>query len=385
MLLVSDDPEHKIHWAEYGNPKGEPVLFIHGGPGGGAKPEEARFFDPERFRIILFDQRGCGKSQPSVAENPKDGLADNSTPHLIDDINKIRTDRGIGDGKKMHIFGESWGSTLAMAYAIKHPDNVQSLTMRGIFLNRREDLDYFYQGNAATYAENPNDQTLSGAYLRFPEAWKDFVAPIPEADRGDMVAAYAKIFNDNPTTQEGQDKQLEALKAWTLWEGATSNLSHDPSEETKFGDEKFAKAFARIENNYFMNGCFFDGKSDRNNNYLLDNAHKIKDIPMSIIQGQYDEVCPRMQADALVNKLEEIGAKNVKYQITASGHSRQDRDNLVAATQAMDNQKPIKGFEAPAENKTNVNEQQGFGQAHSRITTGIVQGQVATESKDRPK
>ena len=337
-LLVSQNPKHEVYWAEYGNPNGEPVMFLHGGPGGSCSAKDARFFNPERYRIILFDQRGCGKTIPNVADDPKAGLADNDTPHLISDIEQLRDHLHIKG--KMHVFGGSWGSTLALAYAIDHPENVQSLVLRGIFPVRKVDLDYFYQGNAAMYDTNPLDTSVPGAYMAFPEAWKEFVEVIPPEKRGDMIAAYAEIFNKEPKSGTEKEYQLRALKAWTKWEGDTSYLSQDPNDLGKFGDEKFAKAFARIENHYFMNGCFLDGKSGpewRNNNFLLENAAKIAHIPTRIVQGRYDQVCPRFGADELVAALRKVGAKDVEYVVTPAGHSRHEKENVRAQTSFMDN------------------------------------------------
>jgi proline iminopeptidase len=336
-LLVSQIPKHEIYWAEYGNPQGEPVIFLHGGPGGACGEKDARFFDPKRYRIILFDQRGCGRSKPNVAHDPKGGLADNDTPHLIEDIQKLRDTLRIKE--KMHVFGGSWGSTLALAYAIEHPENLQSLALRGIFPVRKVDLDYFYQGNAATHHENPHDTKLAGAYLFFPEAWKEFVEITPIEKRDDMIKAYAEIFNKDPQSDEERELQLRAVKAWTKWEGVTSFISQKPEDLGKFGDADFAKAFARIENHYFMNGCFLGGKSGeawRDNNYLLENVSKISHIPIRLVQGQYDQVCPRFGADALVDALKKAGAQDLEYQITAAGHSRHERENVAAQTAFMD-------------------------------------------------
>ena len=175
---VSVDGTHAIAWEEYGNPAGEPVMFLHGGPGGACAPVLSRFFDPARYRVILFDQRGCGNSRPSVAtDGPALALTDNTTGHLIEDIVKLRAALDITT--KMHVFGGSWGSTLAMAYAIRYPETVETLVLRGIFIGGREDLHYFYQGNAATYADNPHGLTAPGAYISYPEAWRDFVEVIP--------------------------------------------------------------------------------------------------------------------------------------------------------------------------------------------------------------
>ncbi len=336
-LLVSDNPRHEIYWAEYGNPTGEPVIFFHGGPGGACSESDARFFDQKRYRVILFDQRGCGKSLPHVATDPKEGLADNDTPHLISDVVKLRVELGIHG--KMHVFGGSWGSTLAMAYAIEYPDHVQSLVLRGIFLVRKDDLDYFYQGNAKTYHEENQEMILAGTYIFFPEAWKEYVEVIPQEKRGDMIKAYAEIFNSEPLTPEEEAYQTKALEAWTRWEGSTSYVAQSADDLGKFDDPQFAKAFARIENHYFMNGCFLGGKSGekwRNNNFLLDNVHKIKDITIRIVQGQYDQVCPRFGADLLMDKLHKLQARDAKLYITAAGHSRYERENVIAQIECLD-------------------------------------------------
>lgn len=337
-LEVSQDPPHKIHWEEYGNPDGEPVMFVHGGPGAGFSAKYARFFDPNRYRIILFDQRGCGKSEPSASANDAaPALANNTTDHSIEDMSALRAELGIKG--KMHLFGGSWGSTLPLAYAIKHPETVQSLNLRGIFLLRKKDLDYFYQGNAETYAENPQNTTLAGAYMFYPEAWKQFVEIIPPEKRGDMVAAYAEIFAmtpDNPSTIELQTK---AATAWSVWEGVTSYLAQDTKDLSRYEDPEFAKAFAKIENHYFMNGGFLGG-TQRDQNYIVENVDKIKNIPISIIQGQYDQVCPRFQADELVAALHAVGA-NVDYQLTPAGHSMLERETNALLTANMDGLPPM--------------------------------------------
>lgn len=336
-LSVSEHPPHTIAWQEYGNPKGEPVMFLHGGPGGGCAPFLSRFFDPERYRIILFDQRGCGKSRPSAADdNPSAALENNTSGHLIEDMETLRRELGIRG--KMHLFGGSWGSTLAMAYAIEHPEHVQSLVMRGIFLCRKQDLDYFYQGNAATYENNPNDHSVPGAYLMYPEAWKRFVEVIPPEKRGDMVKAYAEIFARTPTNEAEHAEQTAAAKAWSVWEGVTSYLSQDLRNLGKFEEPDFAKAFARIENHYFMNGAFLGGAGEQNrdNNYILKNVGKLKDITIRIVHGRADQVCPLFQAEELVSALKNAGAKDVQYHITSAGHSMLERENCVALTRMMD-------------------------------------------------
>eukprot|EP00759_Apiculatamorpha_spiralis_P007418 PhF_6_TR14511/c0_g1_i1/m.23050/K01259/pip; proline iminopeptidase len=322
-LVVSTTPPHNVYYEEYGNKLGEPIFFIHGGPGGGTTPALSGFFDPTRYRIVLFDQRGCGKSIPSASVGDSDSaLQGNTTDDLISDILKIRDVLGITS--KIHLFGGSWGSTLALAFAIKYPELVQSLILRGIFLIRKVDLDYFYQGNAAAYHLDPFDAKLCGAYVHFPEAWKAYVEAIPVDKRGDMIKAYSDVFNQNDLVQ----KQKCAL-AWSIWEGVTSYLTQDYSKLDKFADPQFAMAFARIENHYFMNGAFLggEGEANRNQNYILENCERIKNIPISIVQGRYDVVCPRFAADELVAKLTSLGAK-VDYRVTNAGHSALDEETF---------------------------------------------------------
>jgi proline iminopeptidase len=320
---------HEIYWHEYGTPHGEPVMFLHGGPGGGTKPKQARFFNPRRYRIILFDQRGCGKSRPNAGDKNSDtaaaALKDNTTDHLIKDIEALRSH--LGFKAPIHMFGGSWGSTLALAYAIKFPQCVKTLILRGIFLCRQRDLDYFYQGNAATYNARPIDSSVSGAHLFYPDAWKKYVSVIADKDRGNMVRAYAKIF-DNPAHPDLE----RAVKAWSGWEDVTSNLA---PEEGGHANPQFARAFARLENLYFMNGGFLDGKKC-DNNYLLDNVRKIARLPIYIVQGRFDQVCPRYQADELVAALREANAKSVKYIVTTAGHSQYERETMQALTKIMD-------------------------------------------------
>lgn len=344
-MNVSKSPNHTIYWEEYGNPKGEPVMVLHGGPGGGSDPSMAQFFDPTRYRIILFDQRGCGKSLPNASDQPNFALQHNTTQHLIEDIDKLRADRGIKI--PMHVFGGSWGSTLALAYAEAHPKNVQDLILRGIFLNRKQDLDYFYQGNAADLSNHE----IAGAYKAYetlpttPEvkaavkkAWQEYVAYIPEQKRGDMVKAYAEIFAHNPITQEEREYQDQALRLWTVWEGITSNLVPDLSNLGKFDNLSFARTFARLENHYFMNGAFLggEGEGNRNQNHLLQHLDAIKDKPIYIVHGEYDQVCPKFQADDLVEALKQAGATKVDYRVVPAGHSMGEREIYHALTDVMD-------------------------------------------------
>ncbi len=279
-LKVSEQPLHEIYWEEHGNPKGDPVMFLHGGPGSGAGESVARFFDPKHYRIILFDQRGAKRSKPYASTEA------NTTPYLVEDIEKLRKELGIGG--KMHLSGGSWGSTLALAYAIEHPENVKSLTLRGIFLCRKRDIDVFYQGDAA----DPGNPAFLGSGRFFPEEWKRFVEIVPPAERGDMIAAYRKLMlSPDRTIRE------EAMNRWNRWESATIKLVKKSEEELSAPSEP---AHAILENHYFMHGGFLGG-TDRNQNYILENIARIKDIPTQIVQGRYDMVCPRDQADDLVN------------------------------------------------------------------------------------
>ncbi len=259
-LPVSD--LHTIYVEESGNKNGKPVIFLHGGPGGGVDPKYRRYFDPEKWRIIMFDQRGCGKSTP-FAE-----LKENTTWDLVSDIEKIRNHLSID---KWVVFGGSWGSTLSLAYSQTHPDSCKGLILRGIFLVRKKELDWFYQ---------------EGASNIFPDRWESFLEPIPVEKRDNLMQAYYEIL-----TGEDHSKKIEAAKAWSTWEGSTVKLLEDENFISDFSDDKFAEAFARIECHYFMNNCWFDS-----DNHLIENMHKIKHIPGVIIHGRYDIVCPVIQA-----------------------------------------------------------------------------------------
>ncbi|MFT4650032.1 MAG: proline iminopeptidase [Polaribacter sp.] len=256
---VSD--EHTLYLEESGNPDGIPVVFLHGGPGGSCDPSHRRFFDPEKYRIILFDQRGCGKSKPHA------NLDNNTTWDLVADLEKIREFLEID---RWVVFGGSWGSTLALAYAINHTDKVLGLILRGIFLARETDVDWFFRGGAARI---------------LPEAWERFIAPIPLAERDDIVAAYYSRL-----TSENEIVRMGAAKAWSIWEGSSITLMPDTTVVEAFSEPHFALSIARIECHYFMNQSFFEP------NYLLENAHKLKDIPGFIVHGRYDMVCPIDQA-----------------------------------------------------------------------------------------
>ena len=262
FLRVS--PVHEIYYEESGNPKGKPVVFLHGGPGGGTDAKMRRFFNPKRYRIVLFDQRGCGKSRPSAS------LIDNTTWHLVSDIEAVRQHLKI---ERWQVFGGSWGSTLALAYAQKHPERCTELVLRGIFLLRRTELTWFYQ------------EPL-GAASMFPDLWEQYLAPLSAEERKDCMQSYYKrLTSDNRTAL------LEAARAWSIWEGALSYMRLNSNYVKRFGDPEFAAAFARIECHYFVNGGFLE-RPDQ----LLEDVPKIRHIPGVIVQGRYDVVCPARSA-----------------------------------------------------------------------------------------
>ena len=292
-------PEHELYVEECGNPDGVPVVFLHGGPGGSCEPAHRRYFDPERYRIILFDQRGCGKSRPHAS------LENNTTQDLIDDLEKIRTHFAID---KWVVFGGSWGSTLGLAYAEAHPERVSGLILRGIFLCRQQDIDWFYQGGAARL---------------FPDAWQDFLAPIPAGERDHLVQAYHQRL-----TSDNEIERMAAAKAWSVWEGSTATLQADKSVLCYFSDPHIALSIARIECHYFINNSFM------RENQLLEDAHKLKDIPGFIVHGRYDVICPIDQAFALHEawpnaQLNVIGAAG--HAVSEPGISKA----LVESTNAM--------------------------------------------------
>ncbi len=259
-LQVSD--LHTIYFEESGNPQGKPVIFLHGGPGGGITPTYRQYFDPQIWRIVIFDQRGCGKSTP-YAE-----LKENTTWNLVSDIEKLRQHLNID---KWVVFGGSWGSTLALAYSETHPDRCKGLILRGIFLLRQKELRWFYQ---------------EGTSYIFPDAWEKYLHPIPENERHDLISAYYKRL-----TSKNDKIRLEAAKAWSVWEGSTSKLFPSTETMSHFGEDEFAEAFARIECHYFVNKGFFTSE-----NQLLDNVHQIRHLPCVIVQGRYDVVCPMVSA-----------------------------------------------------------------------------------------
>ncbi|MBX3483778.1 prolyl aminopeptidase [Phenylobacterium sp.] len=259
---LSTGGPHEVFYEECGNPNGKPCVILHGGPGGAINPTMRRFFDPAKWRMALFDQRGCGKSRPNAS------LDDNTTWSLIDDIERLREHLGV---EKWAVFGGSWGSTLALAYAIRRPERVTGLVLRGIFLLTERELRWFYQ---------------DGASFLFPDAWARFCAPIPPAERGDMIGAYHKRL-----THPDRRVQAEAAAAWSQWEGDTISIRGPEARPSKFNEIDFAIAFARIECHFFANGGFFDSP-----NWILENLHRIARIPGWIVQGRFDVVTPMESA-----------------------------------------------------------------------------------------
>lgn len=255
-------PIHSIYYEQSGNPDGKPVVGLHGGPGAGSSPKMRRFFDPARYRIILFDQRGCGRSTPHAE------LRENTTWHLVQDIETLRAHLAI---ERWQVFGGSWGSTLALSYAQRHPDRVSELVLRGIFMLRRSELEWFYQGGADAF---------------YPDAWDEYLAAIPPAEHGDLMSAYYRRL-----TSEDARTRLEAAVAWTTWESRTSFLVPDPAHVAATRIDEFALAFARIESHYFVHGGFFDVDGQ-----LLRDVDRIRAVPAVIVQGRYDVVCPMRSA-----------------------------------------------------------------------------------------
>lgn len=259
MLHVGDG--HAVYYERSGTPGGKPAVFLHGGPGGGIAPEHRRLFDPDIYDVLLFDQRGCGRSTPHA------GLEANTTWHLVADIERLRELMGA---ERWLVFGGSWGSTLALAYAESHPERVSELVLRGVYTLTRAELDWYYQ---------------YGVSEMFPDKWERFLAPIPEDERGDMIAAYRKrLTSDDPKIQ------LEAATAWSLWEGETITLLPSADLSSAHAEDRFAIAFARIENHYFVHGAWLE------EGQLLRDAHKLRGIPGEIIHGRYDMPCPARYA-----------------------------------------------------------------------------------------
>src|ERR1700686_5320096 len=339
-LTVQEHPQHQIYWEKYGWGDGEPVMFMHGGPGAGCHKSFARFFNPDRYRVILFDQRGCGKSTPSAGDDDATpALTANTTEHLIGDVLRLRRELDIHG--KMHVFGGSRGSTLALAYSIAHPETVQTLILRGVFLCRRTDVDYFFQGNAADFAANPLAMPVPGAYLDFPTAWQHFVGVIPPEDRGDVVKGLAKAFAAPPRNDADRERLLKAASACVAWESSTSRLNRDENNQSQ-PNQKYALTAARILIHYMINGGFLGGagEANRDNNYILDHVDRLKDIPVHIVHGRYDRVCHLYQAEALVRALRGAGNIEVHYYITTAGHSSLEPETEARLCTIMDDLPP---------------------------------------------
>lgn len=287
---------HTIYWERVGTRGAKPAVFLHGGPGGGTSPTQRRLFDPKLYDVILFDQRGCGKSTPHAS------LDANTTWHLVADIERLRAMMGVD---KWLVFGGSWGSTLALAYAEAHPGHVSELVLRGIYTLTRAELDWYYQ---------------FGVSEMFPDKWERFQAPIPPEERHEMMAAYRRYL-----TGPDRKKQLECAIAWSTWEGGTITLLPNPDYEAHFGEDDYAIAFARIENHFFVHAGWLD------EGQLLRDAHKLEDIPGVIIHGRYDMPCPAKYAWAL----HKAWPKADFHLIEGAGHAYLEPgilDQLIRAT-----------------------------------------------------
>jgi proline iminopeptidase len=294
MVDVGDG--HRVHYERVGTPGGRPAVFLHGGPGGGISPAHRQLFDPARYDVLLFDQRGCGRSTPHA------GLEANTTWHLVDDIERLRRIAGV---ERWLVFGGSWGSTLALAYAQRHPERVDALVLRGIYTVTEAELRWYYQ---------------FGVSEMFPDKWERFQAPIPEAERGDMIAAYRRLLvGDDPV------RRIEAARAWSLWEGETITLLPDPAFSAAHADDRFALAFARLENHYFTHRCWLE------EGQLLRDAHRLHGIPGTIVHGRYDMPCPARHAYALHRAWPEADF----HLVEGAGHAFSEPgilDRLIRAT-----------------------------------------------------
>jgi len=274
---------HEVFVEESGNPKGKPVIFFHGGPGGGIEPIYRQYFNPEKWRIIIFDQRGCGKSTPHAE------LEENTTWDLVNDVEKIRKKLEINTWT---IFGGSWGSTLSLSYSIMHPEKCDAIILRGIFMLRKKEIDWFYQ---------------EGCSFIYPDSWENYLSPIPKSEQNNLVKAYYKrLTSKNKTTR------INAARAWSIWEASTSKLIQTEKALHSFDEDDVAEAFARIECHYFINKGFF-----KNEDWILNNVNKISDKTIEIVQGRYDVVCPMTSAWDLHKKLPDAGF----HIIQDAGHS----------------------------------------------------------------
>jgi proline iminopeptidase len=288
---------HRVYWERAGTRGAKPAVFLHGGPGGGISPKHRRLFDPARYDVLLFDQRGCGKSTPHAA------LDNNTTWHLVADIERLRTLMGVD---KWLVFGGSWGSTLALAYAETHPERVSQLVLRGIYTLTKAELDWYYQ---------------FGVSEMFPDKWERFLAPIPEAERHEMMAAYHRRL-----TGPDRAAQIAAAKSWSLWEGETITLLPEPETSGGFGEDEFALAFARIENHFFMHAGWLD------EGQLLRDAFRIADIEGTIVHGRYDMPCPLKYAWGL----HKTWPKADFLLIEGAGHAYSEPGILDALIKATD-------------------------------------------------
>ena len=291
---------HQLYYEQCGNPHGKPVVFLHGGPGAGLIPDYRRFFDPQAYRVILFEQRGAGRSLPHAS------LEDNTTWDLVADIEFLRHHFGV---EKWLVFGGSWGSTLALTYAETHPDRVTALVLRGIFLCRPKEIRWFYEVG-------------DGARAIFPEMWDRYVKVIPEAERGSMINAYYRRL-----TSDNRSVQLDAAQAWSTWEASALKLLPDQKMIDDFSEPDMALALARIECHYFVNNCFFE-----TDNYLVENVGRIRNIPAVIVHGRYDIVCPVMNAWDLHQAWPEAALKI----IPDAGHAATEVGIAAALVEATD-------------------------------------------------
>ncbi len=299
--MLELDDTHVMYWEISGNAEGVPALFLHGGPGAGATPEHRRFFDPAHYRIIIFDQRGAGRSKP-LGE-----LKDNTTAHLIADIERLREHLGV---KRWLVFGGSWGATLGLAYAEAHPERCLGLVLRGIFLCRKREIDWF----------------LHGLRTIFPENWRAFAEFLPQAERSDLLASYYRRLTDpDPAVH------MPAARAWSTYEGACSTLLPSPETVAEFSEDRMALGLARIEAHYFVNGIFMQEGA------VLANASRLADVPAVIVQGRYDVVCPIVTADELARAWPKTGKGGLEYIIVPdAGHAATEpgiRARLIGATE----------------------------------------------------
>jgi len=293
-------PVHELYYEQCGNPNGKPVVFLHGGPGAGLNPDYRRFFDPQAYRVILFDQRGAGKSRPHAS------LDDNTTWDLVQYIERLREHFGV---EKWQVFGGSWGSTLALAYAVTHPERVTELVLRGIFLGRRKEIRWLYEDS-------------QGASSIMPDTWEEYVRIIPEAERSDLIRAYYRRLTD-----DNHAVRMEAARAWSIWEASALKLIQDQSLIDDFSEPEKALALARTECHYFINSCFF--VSD---NYLLEHIERIRHIPAVLVHGRYDVLCPTANAWDLHRAWPEATLKI----IPDAGHSVTEPGIADALVQATD-------------------------------------------------